>query len=97
MPAASYRRHTIAARRATSSLAHRLHSLVRRGHTAVESGAAPVEVDLVAEFFLMRQLTRAFLAAPWNLPEDANKPSVTLRESPGGDGWPFPINPPREV
>ena len=36
-----------------------------RGRSATEVQAEEVEVGYVSELFLLRQLSRAFLAAPW--------------------------------
>ena len=45
--------------------------------------------ELVAESFLLRQLARAYLAAPWALPGGVGS-GKTPREQPAG-GWPFPV------
>ena len=45
--------------------------------------------ELVAESFLLRQLARAYLAAPWALPGGVGR-GMTPREQPEG-GWPFPV------
>ena len=47
--------------------------------------------ELVAESFLLRQLARAYLAAPWALPGGVGR-GKTPREQPAG-GWPFPVGP----
>jgi len=59
-----------------------------RGRSAFDVQAEEEEVayDHVSELFLLRQLARAFLAAPWTVPGAAK----TVREQPAA-GWPFPV------
>ena len=66
-------------------------SRVRRGRSAADAAAAEeaVPTELVAEPFLLRQLARAYLAAPWALPGGMVR-GRTPREQPPG-GWPFPV------
>ena len=64
---------------------------MRRGRSAADAAAAEeaVPTELVAESFLLRQLARAYLAAPWALPGGVGR-GRTPREQPPG-GWPFPV------
>ena len=91
LPAQSYRCPTAAA---TAHAPRRLTcapSRVRRGRSAADAAAAEeaVPTELVAESFLLRQLARAYLAAPWALPGGVGR-GKTPREQPAG-GWPFPV------
>ena len=56
--------------------------------TTPQDGAELPKYELVSESFLLMQLARAFLAAPWMLPDAGS--SRTLRTEPSG-GWGFPV------
>ena len=57
-----------------------------RGRSATEVQAEEVEVGYVSELFLLRQLSRAFLAAPWT-----GQGAAKRKREPPPAGWPFPV------
>ena len=91
LPAQSYRCRTLLPALVPLARLTCAASRVRRGRSAADAAAAEeaVPTELVAESFLLRQLARAYLAAPWALPGGVGR-GRTPREQPPG-GWPFPV------
>ena len=45
----------------------------------------------ISEFYLLQQLVRAYLRAPWLMPDSG---STRTERTPPRDGWPFPVKKP---
>ena len=56
-----------------------------------QSTEPEVALRPISEFYLMQQLVRAYLRAPWLMPDDG---STRTERAPPRNGWPFPVRKP---